>query len=321
MSKQSKQQIYKNKFYKLLKWIIPIGILIFLVSYVKPAELLDRLKHANVNYIAVAFILVIPNLFIQYLKWALVCRNFLGVIDNRKIIKSLFYGIGGGAFTPMQVGEYFARALPFREKKISEILVATAIDKMVTIIVLTVFSSLAALFFVVTNGLVEKVLTNQLFIGIVIGLFIIGLMIIFRKYFRKLIWNRLIKIKIIQLIIQNITKIKILKTRTIIVLFILTIIFYLTFTMQLSFLIGAFANGLNLKLYLLIANLVVFAQVVLSPLGIGHVGVREAAAVFFVEIYGMAGAIGLNAAVFLFLMNLVLPAIIGLILFVTRDNP
>lgn len=50
------------------------------------------------------------------------------------------------------------------------------------------------------------------------------------------------------------------------------------------------------------------------PISIGDLGIRESAAVFFLGKIGLAESTAFNASILLFLINLVIPSMIGLVL-------
>jgi len=310
----------KNTIRRVFKTIIAVGILLFLINYVDTKELLERLKGSNFTYILFAVLLVFPNILLQFLKWNLVCRKLLHIENKTEILKSLFYGIGAGTFTPMKIGEYFARAIPFRNKSVVEVTIATAIDKVIPLFIVILLGITSVIFFLQANDYSSFFSGNEIVAVVLLILIILMFSIILRKPIRTRIWNRLKNIPILKPLPESISRIKSLEKKSILLLIALSSLLHLTFTIQMSFFLSAFANEINFFQYFIIANLVIFTQVILLPIGFGELAIREGAAVFYTEAYGMAGAIGFNAGLLLWLLNIVLPSIIGFFLLLTRDK-
>ena len=103
----------KNKIFLFLKIIVAGGLIFFIATTVKISKIVDAFENANYLLIAAAFILVIPNVFLQYWKWLLTCDTILNYKKKKVILISLFQGFAAGAFTPFRLGEYFGRAFLF----------------------------------------------------------------------------------------------------------------------------------------------------------------------------------------------------------------
>ena len=69
---------------------------------------------------------------------------------------------------------------------------------------------------------------------------------------------------------------------------------------------------MNLLDALIAALLVFFSKSFFPPISLGDIGVREAMAVFFFGFFGVAEQAAFNAAMFLFVINLLLPSLFSL---------
>jgi len=63
----------------------------------------------------------------------------------------------------------------------------------------------------------------------------------------------------------------------------------------------------------LAAGAITFAIVAVLPIAVGNIGVREGAAAYIWQHLGIEPAVSVNAAFMLFVINVVMPGIIGLI--------
>ncbi len=125
----------KQKIFFFLKVIITASLLIYLFSYVQLNNIIETFTKANSQLILLSLILLIPNLYLQYWKWQVTCRQFFGEQSKRKLLLSLFYGFPAAVFTPARTGEYIGRGLMFKEYSFSDIVLAIFIDKFFTILI------------------------------------------------------------------------------------------------------------------------------------------------------------------------------------------
>ena len=63
-----------------------------------------------------------------------------------------------------------------------------------------------------------------------------------------------------------------------------------------------------------------FAKTIIPPVSFGELGIREGASVFFITQMGEVASVGFNASIFLFMINLVIPAIIGVGMFLKKND-
>ncbi len=302
----------RKRVYLILRIAFTICLLGFLVYYVDYKELLEIISKGNYTFVAVALLLVIPNLLSQFVKWKILCNKMLDVTDNKLILKSLFIGISAGIFTPLKLGEYVARGIPFKNIGIGKVSMASAVDKLVPLFAIVLFGSVASLLFVVSyfNFIPAGLM---IYVAILFGVFVLGGTTLFCTRKRVLSYTSKFKgNKYFSKIIESLEALKRLDKRTIVSLVGLSLLFHLIFTTQMAFLIMAFAKEASFLSAIIIANLIIFTQMIIPAVAFGELGVREGAAVFFTDIYGFSSAAGLNAAIVLFFINLIFPAIVGL---------
>ncbi|RPI71173.1 MAG: hypothetical protein EHM47_10830, partial [Ignavibacteriales bacterium] len=156
--------LHKNKILLFLKILIAGGLLSYIISSIKLSEILIALENADYILILAAFMLVIPNIYLQYLKWHLTCKSILNVDDKEKVFYSLFQGFAAGAFTPFRIGEYFGRAFLFKDKTLMQITIATLVDKIFPLIILAFVGALSSIIFIYFFHAVSFYLAASLFI-------------------------------------------------------------------------------------------------------------------------------------------------------------
>jgi len=82
----------------------------------------------------------------------------------------------------------------------------------------------------------------------------------------------------------------------------------------------AFSNQYEFINYLWAGNLIMFAKTIIPPISFGELGIREGASVFFITQMGGAASVGFNASIFLFIINLLLPSLIGVAMFLRKND-
>jgi len=313
------ENLVRKRITNIAKIIIGLGLVMFLIFYVEPKAIYETYKKADKIYLIAAFLLLPVNLGLQFFKWNILSKKYFGIKDRSKVWHSMFYGISGGIFTPMKSGEYFARALPYKNVKILDVILATIVDKFIPIFFAVLIGG--TFFIIFLKSLIGFSIGTALVFIIIYKISILTPLYFILGYsatsikFRNWIKSK----KYLEKILVRIAFIKSLDQKTLLSIVIISLLYHLTFTIQMTFLLIAFSGEFNFTLFFFAANLIIFAQIVIPPIALGEVGVREGAAVYFLQNLGFIGAVGFNAAISLFFINLLIPSIIGLTLLLKRE--
>ncbi len=130
---------YKSKILLSAKIFIALGLLIYIISVINLQEIITAIQQANIYLIAAAFLLSFINIYLQYYKWRITANLVLQENSNSKIWLSLFYGFSAGVFTPARIGEYFGRAIVFKNQSLVRVTLATLLDKVLPLIYCSIF--------------------------------------------------------------------------------------------------------------------------------------------------------------------------------------
>ncbi len=309
----------KNLLLFLFKIAIAAGLLIYIISFVNFREIVHSLNESAVEYILIAAALLIPNLFLQFYKWKLTAEYVLGVNDNKKIISSLFCGFSAGSFTPARIGEYFGRAISFKDKPLLQVTVATILDKFFPLLMVSFFGAFAAILFIHFYYDDSFYLTFSLFIVLFTLFYFLFLLFINPKFWGNILFNKLKESKKLYKIFSNLRVLKNLDKKYAVRMLGISFLFYACFLVQFSFLVAAFSHQMNFLKYIWSGNLMMFAKTVIPPVSLGELGIREGASVYFLSEMGELAAVAFNASIFLFLINVLVPSLIGLF-FLLRKN-
>ncbi len=303
----------------LVKLIFGLGLIIFLVSYVDPEKIIETFKKADYKYLSIAILLLPLNLYFQFTKWKILCKKYFKINDNRSIWVSLFYGISGGIFTPMKSGEYFARALPLKGIKVVDVVIATAVDKLIPIFFVVIIGGIFFIIFLM--GLLHySAIVSITLIIVYLTAVLIPLIFLFSDLIISVKLRAKLKgIKNLSKMIEKISFIRSIDKRTFTKLILISFLYHLAFTVQMTLLLSAFSGEFNYVKFFFAANLIIFTQIVIPPIALGELGVREGAAVYYLQSLGYSSAIGFNAALSLFTINLLIPSIVGFFLLFRRN--
>ena len=297
----------------LLKIIIAGGLLYLIISRVEFSEIIAGLKTVNINLLILALIFSGINIFLQYWKWYVVCEKILGAKNKKKILISLFQGISGGSFTPARVGEYFGRAIAFKDKSLTQVSIATVVDKFFLLAVITVVGSITSVLFLHFYYQLNIYITISLLSGILLVSYLVVFILINQGNWKSSLISKINKYEKLSNLLKKLFILKQMDRSFSIKLILITFLFYITIIFQYGVLIAAFSNHFEVINYLWAGTLVMFSKSIIPPVTIADLGVREGASVFFIKIFGEIGSVGFNAAIFLFLINILLPSLIGIL--------
>lgn len=296
----------------LLKILISGIILFVLVQKISLPGLWTAVKSAENLFIVTACLLLPLNLFLQYLKWKLVIHQFNPKVRSNDVLSSLFIGILFGLVTPGRIGDY-ARTLFVKDVDKTELLGLFLVDKAITLFAIYLLGALGLLQFV--SILMQNCILT---IIIVLGLFfLITGYIFYRRGFRFHPQNWIL-VKKVSFLIHLFKGVGHISRPLVRKLVFLTFIHVFTYCTQLFLLILAF-HPIAFPNAMSAAFAVMFTKSVL-PISFGDLGVREGAAVYFFGRFGVPSAAAFNASLLLFLINILIPGLIGIFVFMLRRN-
>ncbi len=311
---------YKSAIIIFTKIVIAAFLLIYIVNQVNLHDILVAVSKADILFLGLALFLSLFNVYLQYWKWEVVCKNILGESNKKKILLSLFYGLSAGSFTPARVGEYFGRAILFKDKPFLLVAVATLVDKFFFLIVIAFTGALASILFIHYYYHVTIFITAGLFILIFTLSYLIIYLALNPGIWKNTIFEKFYSSGKLAALIKNLSVIKKMDKNISYKLMFISLLFYLCVTFQYVLLAAAFSHQLNFVTYIWAGILVFFAKTIIPPVSIADLGIREGASVFFIKMLGGSASVGFNAAFFLFLINVLLPAVAGMFLLLKKNN-
>ncbi len=287
-----------------LKGLVSLVLLILLFQFVNIADVTTSLLRARFEYVVYALLLVSANLGLQLLKWRYFVRLVNPSCSNLETTASLLFGITLGAITPGQLGEFGGRALRHSSISPGAILGLTLVDKLQTMCIMAVAGILSLTILLPLSASVA-IAGNILVVASSLAVFFNPGMVVWavsrvRKSLLEKAWVQ-----------DFIDAVRIFKIEHLVIAFALTSIFYLVLFIQMFLLLNAFGTVGLYDAFLGFAAMMFLKALV--PISLGDLGVRETSSVYFYALRGIAHATSLNASLLLFVLNVLIPSVVGLI--------
>ena len=294
----------------LLQGLFALILLVVLFQFVSLSDVTHALLLARPEYIAGATVLMIFNIGFQVLKW----RYFVRLVDpaatNLETAASLLFGITLGSITPGQIGEFGGRALHHSAISAGTIIGLTLVDKVQMLCIMGIAGviSLVILFPCgAMGGTIISVVATLLF-----------LLVFFRLNTLRRVVSRFKFGLLERPAIQDfLSAVSIFTLRDLLASFALSTGFYGIVYLQMYLLLNAFSLVHPGDAFLGFAAMMFLKS--LLPISLGDLGIREAGSVYFYAVRGIANTTALNASLLLFVINILLPSLIGLI-FIPRPR-
>jgi len=283
--------------------------MIMLINRVQVSEILLAFDSAKLFCIFIALGLLIPNIYVQYIKWRYLVRLLKPDVPNREVLQSLLAGFTFGFITPGRLGE-FGRAFFISDCSWVKLLGISFIDKLFAMAVVIFWGAIGLLFFISSQLYLYTMV--PVFLFTLIALLVIYYILFHPEIIKSFLYSLNIilpfrdKIKMLMSSLDNFHK------REAIVLSALNFGFYFVFLLQFYILICAFEPAPILK-----SSLAIFSTMLVKsmlPISLGDLGIRESAAVFFFGKIGVMHSTAFNASILLFMINLLIPSLVGLFL-------
>lgn len=302
------------------KLIIAAGLLIFLINFIDYDQIISAINEANLLMIGLVLILGVANIGLQYIKWRITCNEVLEVKDNSKIFRSLFFGFSAGIITPLRIGEYFGRGIEFRDKSLVQVTVATLVDKFFPLLMVASIGSVSSLLFIYYYHNVSIYLVLSLFVLIFSFFYLLLMLLVSNRFWNNLLFSRLNTSSRVRSFLDKLKIFENLDKRYFYKMIVISFLFYSCFLIQYALLAMAFSNHFNFINYLWAANLIMFSKTIIPPVSVGELGIREGVSIYFLTQMGESASVGFNASIFLFIINLLIPALIGVGMFLRKNE-
>ena len=315
---------FKTGFYWLIKIVIAVLCGVFLYKRLIDFDISgynDLVKQSlKINWwmILSACLLIFINWGIETVKWKFLIKK-IETLSFRKAFFAVMGGVTVSSFTPNRAGEFAGRMMFLKNKLDGRAIALTLIGSMSQLLLTFIFGLPGFLFFVAHDMMVGSVVKGWIKISFIV------IPIIYFLIF----WNLPFIFKKIKQWFKNSKRVNYLIEGTSVLNFsglgyitLLSFLRYLIFLSQYIFVLSFFNVGMIWWQYLVFIPAIFFMQTVIPTFAVSEIGVRITAAVFILAFTGAPQMQLIAATTLLWVMNLMLPSLIGAftILFTKLNN-
>ncbi len=268
--------------------------------------------------LVVVFILMFVNWAFEARKWQRLI-NKIDTVSFSDSYKAIFCGVTYSVFTPNRIGEYAGRLFYIRNTNVWRAIVVTLIGSLGQILATLLMGAVALIIFVLKFPAVHHhsfwLQTVWVFFAVALLVFVLLFYFnirLFEQQLERVLWLR-----------KWIAYLKVIRHYSyseLLVILNLSILRYITFTLQYLLLLTLFGVGVSWVNGCVMIALIFLVQTIIPSIAIAELGIRGSVALFFLSYVSNNEWGILSAAFSLWLVNLIIPAIIGLWFILVKKN-
>ncbi|MGX5818586.1 lysylphosphatidylglycerol synthase domain-containing protein [Chitinophaga lutea] len=260
-------------------------------------------------------VMMLLNWGLEARKWQLLVRP-LEEVPFRRAFGAILSGVSLSVNTPNRMGEYGGRVLYLRNRNKLKAIAATIVGSFSQLIITIVFGLIGFIYYVSRHEMTgEGILPAAAREKILLGFLLVVCVLVFILYFRlQIIVNLFERIPLLRKIKVYVIIIARYSSRDLGRLLGLSAVRYMVFSAQ--YLILLYALGVSFVWWqgFFMINVIYLVMAVLPTIAIAEIGLRGSVSMHFLGLLSGNAAGILAATVAIWLINLVLPAVIGAIL-------
>ena len=316
-----KKKIFIKLRSNLIKIILKIIIISFSYIYIiykvkkdvdfgQISKFFKEITFGNTILIFIVFLLMLLNWTTESVKWKKIIRK-LQKIKLSTSIKAVFTGITFGIFTPNRIGELGGRVVVLKKTNRLKGILATSIGSfsqfLVTISVGLIGIALLFLFFP------EKINIFHKNLSLILSLLILSVSLLsFLFYFNlSKLPKYLLKIKFLKKYEEKIIFFSHYTKKELFELYLYSLLRYIIFITQYFLLLKFFQIEISIFLAFIAISATYLLITLIPAIVILDLGIRGSVSVFFIGLFSVNTTGILLATISIWLVNLVIPAIIG----------
>ena len=298
----------------MLKGALALAALGYLVVVIEPAAIWAALTEARWAWIGAALALMPATLVLDGVVWRHLLHPVVPNASARQLAGAVLSGFALGFVTPARAGEFVGRAFYLPDADPWSVSLTIFVQRLVDT-VLNVSAGVATLGLVLYIGVLDASPAWTLLLagGGAFALLLVGFLVAPASATRLV--HRLFPDR--PALHSRLDVLRAYRPRTMARTVGWAGVRYGLFSTQFILLIYAFAPDLALPHAICAVALTFFVKFIVPSVTLMDLGIQEGAAVFFLSLFGVAQAVAFNAALLLFLINIVVPTLLG-VPFVSR---
>jgi uncharacterized membrane protein YbhN (UPF0104 family) len=298
---------YIHKIKKIVLWVVFISSLAYIVYELRSfSNIWKEIKKFPAQNLGTAFFFVSLLMLVNWLseakKWQYLVQKIIPDYTFRLSLQTILCGITLGLFTPNRVGEYGARLFYVENEHKADLLILAFIDRFAQLWVTVLFG--VVFLFTYTTSFLQEYTNIVLILSIVLLVFHISLVIFRNKIISFIISRRLFrKYFSVPLYLSS-------KDMSIVLGY--ASLRYSIFVVQ--YLIWGYYtdNFYDIEKGIVSINTMLFIKSVVPSAGLSELGIRESVLIYLYKNYGMSAVTAFHSALVIYMVNLLIPAVIGL---------
>jgi len=284
-----------------------------------PGQLLERLKNpGSMAVMGIVFLLMLLNWSLEALKWRYLIRKSEKISFFRSL-KAIFTGISAGTFTPNRLGEFIGRSFVLDKTHPWKVFFMTLIGSYSQLLATILFGTAGVFFF---TWHYSELSTGFTYLDRIIVFFALATVVLLMLlYFNINILDKLIGKRLRRRrpgfgswfrVISSYNQTELL------VVLLFSLSRYVVFTAQYLLLLSLFGVKVPLIQAMAIIGVIYLVMTIIPSIAWSEIGVRGSASIYFFGFYFAAAGVTedaslgiLSTTTALWLVNLVLPALLG----------
>jgi hypothetical protein len=303
------------KLKNILSWTLKLSISAAVIAYLTTRLIDEGYRLQDITRVdalpaILSFLLVPLNLGLGAQKWRIMVRRFYPKLSFEQAFGAILAGMTTGIFTPNRIGEYGGRVFMLPAGSRLEALIITFIDRVIQMMITLWLGSAALIGFIwfkYDMSLSFKLLS-------IAGILIVDMSMVLLAFSRLRVAGILERfrhykyLRIAQITLERLPPGILGKA-----LF-LAAVRYAVFTFQFVLLLYAFGYDKTVLLAVWMILIIFLLKSFAPSVALSELGVREGIAIFVMEQFSVADpAISFNATFLLYLFNIVLPSVLGMV--------
>ena len=271
---------------------------------------LNTLRNQSFYPLVIVFLLMFLNWILDAIKWKYIIKK-IEIVSLWLSIKAVFLGITVSIFTPNRIGEFGGRIFCLKSADRIKGVIITILGNVAQLLVTIIFGSIAFLFYVKRFDLFF--IFHEKYYLLLIIIFIFLSIFIFLFINTSFLIQLLNKFSFLRKYKDYINVFSFFSIKELLNVILLSMLRYMVFSLQYFILLLFFEVDINFFDSFIMSSLVFFTISIIPTIAITEIGVRGSLAIYF---FGLISSnnIGILTATFsLWIVNLVLPALIGIV--------
>ena len=259
-------------------------------------------------YLLAVVTLMLVNWLLEAMKWKYMMQK-LEFISLLTSLRAVFSGLTVSFFTPNRIGEYAGRVFHLRSADRMKATFVTMLENFSQLLVTLVVGSFSLIIY-----LNQHVTLNQHLLwsfDILLVLFSVLMLLCFFLF--PQIDSLIMEIKFFSRLRRYFEVLTTYSKSELLVVFLLALLRYGVFTFQFYLLMHIFDIAVPYPTAILLINMIFYVMTLVPTFALTELGVRGAVAVYFLNEVTYDSLAAINTTLALWLINLVVPAVIGII--------